>query len=152
MTGTLLGPSYALSRNGVTYNGPSHGRFVGFTLKILKQSDLFRFVLDRTLYRLDLSDDDIERCARILKRAAQLAREKYGAGFTVVYWDDDNEPSRRVLARLRKTALRLVLVSDVIPRGEWTGLTLPGDPQPNPDTHRQLVGTAHCSSALGDDE
>jgi hypothetical protein len=133
------GPSYALSRTGVTYAGPFHGRFVGFTLKVLEKSDFFRFVLDHTLYRLEVSDDDIERYARILERSAQLARSKYGAGFTVVYWDEDNEPSRRVLARLRKTDLSLVLVSDVIPRGEWAGLELPGDPHPRPEVHQRLA-------------
>jgi hypothetical protein len=135
----VYGPSYNLSRDGVTYAGPFHGRFGGYVLKVLKKSNFFQFGLDRTLYRLRLSDEDIERYTRILERSAQLAREKYGAGFTVVYWDDDNEPSRRVLERLRKTALPLVLVSDVIPRGEWTGLALPGDPHPKPEVHRRLA-------------
>lgn len=135
----VFGPSYALSRDGVTYTGPFHDRFGGFMTKVLNKSNFFQFVLDRTLYRLDLTDEDIERYARILERSAQLAFEKYGAGFTVVYWDDDNGPSRRVLERLRKTALPLVLVSDVIPRGEWTELTLPGDPHPKPEAHRRLA-------------
>ena len=65
--------------------------------------------------------------------------EKYGAGFTVVYWDDDNEPSPQVLERLRKTALPLVLVSDVIPRGERAGLPLSEDPHPKPEAPRRLA-------------
>ena len=81
----FYGPSYALSRNGVTYAGAFHSHFIGFTLKVLTHSDFFKYVLDGTLYRLRVSDDDIERYARILERSAQLAREKYGAGFTVVY-------------------------------------------------------------------
>lgn len=136
----VYGPSYALSGNGLAYTGPFHNRFVGFTLKVLKRSDLFRFVLDRTLYRFDLSDNDIERYARILERSAQLARSKYGAGLTVVFWDDGSEPSRRIVARLRKTALPLVLVSEIIPRSEWKALELPGDPHPRPEVHRRLAG------------
>jgi hypothetical protein len=135
----FYGPSYALSRNGVTYTGPFHGRVIGFVLKVLNRSNFFQFVLDHTLYRLHLTDHDIERYGRILERSAQLARERYGAGFTVVYWDDDNEPSRRVLARVRKTGLPLVLVSEVIPRAEWKALALPGDPHPRPEVHRRLA-------------
>ena len=135
----LYGPSYALSREGVTYAGPFHGRFSGFTLKVLSKSDFFRFVLDRTLYRADLSEDDIELYARILERSAQLAREKFSTGFTVLYWDADNDPSRRVLARLQKTALPILLVSAVIPRVEWAGLEFPGDGHPKPQAYRRLA-------------
>jgi hypothetical protein len=135
----VYGPSYALSRNGVTYTGPFHSRSVGFTLKVLQKSDFFRFVLDRTLYRFALSDDDIERYGRILERSAQLAKSKYGSGLTVVFWDEDNDQSRRIVARLRKTALPLVLVSDIIPRSEWKALELPGDPHPRPEVHRRLA-------------
>jgi hypothetical protein len=133
------GPYYALSENGVTYAGPFHDRFVSFALRVLKKSTFFQFVLDRTLYRPHLSDDDIERYARILERSAQLARERFGAGFTMVYWDVDNEPSRRVLARLRRTSLALVLVSDIIPRGEWTQLAIPGDGHPKPEANRRMA-------------
>jgi energy-coupling factor transporter transmembrane protein EcfT len=135
----VYGPSYALSRNGVTYTGPFHGRYVGFALKVLQKSDFFHFVLDRTLYRFALSDEDIERYARILERSAQLARSKYASELTVLFWDDDNEESRRIVARLRKTAIPLVPVSDIIPRSEWKALELPGDPHPSPEVHRRLA-------------
>jgi len=135
----LYGPSYAVSNGGVTYTGPFRSRLAGSLLKVQKRSDLFRFVLDRTLYRTNLSDEDIERYGRILERSAQLARDRYRAGFTMVYWDDDNEPSRRVLARLRATGLPLVLVSEVIPRAEWRAIKLPGDGHPKPEAHRRLA-------------
>lgn len=135
----LYGPSYALSTRGVTYVGPFHRSITGMVLKVLRRSDLFRFVADRTFNRSRLSDGDIERYARILERSAQLSREKYGAPLTVVYWDDDNAPSRRVLARLRQSTLQLMLVSDVIPRSQWRQLTIKGDGHPNADANRRLA-------------
>jgi hypothetical protein len=135
----MFGPSYALSPNGVTYTGPFHGRYAGFTLKVLQKSDFFRFVLDHTLYRFTLSDDDIERYARILERSAELVRTKYGSQLTVVFWDDDNDQSRQIMERLRKTAIPIVPVSDIIPRSEWKSLELPGDPHPRPEVHRRLA-------------
>jgi hypothetical protein len=135
----LYGPSYVLSHEGVTYAGPFHGRLGGFALKVLSASDVFRFLLDRTIYPVDLSDDDIELYARILERSAQLARGRLGSGFTVLYWDGDNEPSRRVLARLQKTALPIVLVSTVIPPRDWDRLEFPGDGHPKPEAYRKLA-------------
>lgn len=135
----LYGPSYALSRDGVTYAGPFHDHLAGFILKVLQRSNFFQFVLDRTLYRVNLTDEDIERYARILERSAELSFKKYGAGFLVVYWDNNEEPSRRVLERLRKTDLSIVLVSDVIPRGEWASLVIPGDLHPKAEANRRLA-------------
>lgn len=135
----VYGPSYALSGDGVSYTGPFHSRYVGFMLKVLQKSDFFRFVLDRTLFRFVLSDEDIERYARILERSARLADSKYHSGLTVVFWDLDSDQSRRIVARLRKTALPLVLVSEIIPRSEWKALELPGDPHPRPEVHRRLA-------------
>jgi hypothetical protein len=135
----LYGPSYTLTREGVAYAGPFRGHLSGFVLKVLYKSDFFRFVLDHTLYRPDLSEHDIELYARILERSAQLARDKFGTGFTVLYWDEDTELSRRVLARLQRTALPILLVSTVIPRGEWVGLEFPGDGHPKPAAYRRLA-------------
>jgi hypothetical protein len=135
----LYGPSYQLRGQGVTYVGPFHGHLIGFILKVLTKSSFLHFVLDHTVYRVTMSDEDIERYARILERSAQLSLRKYGARFLVVYWDEDNASSRRVLQRLRKTTLPIVLVSDVIPRTEWASLTLPRDGHPKPEANRRLA-------------
>jgi hypothetical protein len=135
----LYGPSYQLSGQGVTYVGPFHGQLVGFILKVLMKSSFLQFVLDHTIYRVTLTDEDIERYARILERSAQLSSMKYGASFLMVYWDEDNEFSRRILQRLRKTTLPIVLVSEVIPRTEWPSLTLPRDGHPKPEANRRLA-------------
>jgi hypothetical protein len=135
----VFGPSYVLAGDGVAYAGPFHGRFVGLVRRVLRKSDFVTFVLDRVIPHAKPSDEDIERYARILERSAQLAREKLGAGFTVIYWDADGESSARVLARLRKTDLSIMLVSDVIPRSEWAGLRIPGDVHPKPEVNRRLA-------------
>jgi hypothetical protein len=133
------GPSYALSRDGITYVGPFHDHLAGFIIEVLDKSHVFRFVLDRTLYRVSVTDEDIERYARILERSAQLSLEKYGAGFLVVFWDGNEEPSRRIMQRLRKTNLQILPLSEVIPRSDWRGLTFPSDGHPKPEFNRRLA-------------
>jgi hypothetical protein len=135
----LYGPSYELSRDGVTYVGPFHSHLSGFILKVLMRSTFFQFVLDRTLFRVNLTNEDIERYVRILERSAQLSQKNYGAGFLLIYWDDNSTQSQRVLDRLRRTALPMLLLSDVIPRSESVGLTLPFDGHPRPELHRRLA-------------
>ena len=135
----LYGPSYSLSREGVTYVGPFHNQLTGLLLEALQKSNFFRIVLDRTLFRVRVTDEDIERYARILERSAQLSRKQYGAGFLVVFRGWDNDLSPRVLQRLRKTNLQILMVSDVIPRRDWAGLKLPIDGHPNPEYHRRLA-------------
>ena len=136
----LYGPSYALTPDGVTYVGRFHDHLAGFILKALQRSDFFPFVLDRTFYRSSLTEEDIERYARIVERSAQLSFERYGAGFVVVFWDEKTESSRRILQRLRKTNLQIVALSEVIPRKEWDSLTFPMDGHPKPELHRMLAG------------
>jgi hypothetical protein len=136
----LYGPSYALSRDGVTYVGPFRNQLAGSILKVLQKSDFFQFVLDRTLFQVRVSDEDIERYARILERSAQLSLKQYGAGFLVVFRDRDNELSRRILQRLRKTTLQVLVLSEVIPRRDWAGLRIhPSDGHPKPEFHRKLA-------------
>ena len=133
------GPSYALSRDGVTYVGPFNNHLTGFMIEVLDKSQLFRFVLDRTLYSVSVTDEDIERYARILERSSQLSLKKYGAGFLVVFRDGNEEPSRRIMQRLRKTNLQILPLSEVIPRSDWTGLTFPNDGHPKPEYNRRLA-------------
>ena len=133
------GPSYALSRDGVTYVGPFHNHLTGFIIEVLDKSHVFRFVLDRTLYRVSVTDEDIERYARILERSAQLSLEKYGAGFLVVFRDGNEGPSLRIMQRLRKTNLQILPLSEVIPRSDWRGLTFPSDGHPKPEFNRRLA-------------
>jgi hypothetical protein len=137
----LYGPAYQNDEMGVRYVGPLHGQAAGRAVLIFRRSPFFRFVMDQSVFRQAMSDDDVERFGRIVERSAQLAKEKYGAGFTVLYWDEDNADSRRILARLRQTSLPLVLVSTVIPRSEWR--SAPGilldDLHPAPEANQRLA-------------
>jgi hypothetical protein len=142
------GPSYVLSRDGVTYVGPFHNLLTGFTLEVLDQSPLFELALDRTFHPVSVTDEDIERYARILERSAQLSRERYGAGFLVVFWDGKAEPSRRIMQRLRKTNLEILPLSEVIPRREWSGLIFPNDGHPKPEFHRRLAAALAARLAV----
>ncbi len=114
------------------------------------KSDLLSFVLDRTLFRLDPSDDDIERYARILERAAQLAREKYGAGFTVVYWDDDNEPSRRVRRDCARPPFISCWCRMSSREANGRGWHFRGDPHPKAEAHRRLAAALAARFPAGD--
>ena len=133
------GPSYALTSNGVAYVGPFHNRVTGLVIEVLDKSQVFRFVLDRTLYRTGVTDEDIERYARILERSAQLSLERYGAGFLVVFWDESEGPGRQIMQRLRKTNLQILPLSEVIPRSEWPALRFPDDGYPKPAVNRRLA-------------
>jgi hypothetical protein len=134
-----FGPSYALTSTGVRYDDAFHGRLSGTLLGVAMRSAVLNAVLDRTVFRATMSDEDIERYGRIVERSALLAREKFGAGFTTVYWDDDSDAGRRVLARLRATKLPLVLVSDIIPGSQWMYLVLPYDGHPTGEANRRLA-------------
>jgi len=135
----LSGPAYALRDGRLVYTGPLHSRLVSFVLRALGKSDVFYYTLGHTLYRPDVSARELELYGRIVERSAQLARQQYGAGFTVLYWDDDNERSRAVLEVLRKTGLPIVLVSSVIPRTQWSQMLIPIDGHPRPEAYRVLA-------------
>lgn len=133
-----FGPSYELSPTGLTFEGPFRGRIAGKLLGVAMRSHVLDFALERTVFSSRVNDGDIERYGRIVERSAQLVREKFGAGFTVLYWDDDNDVGRRVLARLRVTKLPVVLVSEIIPRGEWPRVVFPHDGHPTAEAYRRL--------------
>lgn len=135
----LRGPRYEIDGDSVLYSGPHHGkRFIGAT-NMLRRSAAADFFLQRLYFNLDASDDDIELYARIVERAARLSREKLGAEFTVLFWDEDNETARRVLARLARSAIPIVRVSTLLPRGEWKALEIPLDPHPQPLAYRRIA-------------
>ncbi|MEP6730705.1 MAG: hypothetical protein ABJE10_08710 [bacterium] len=134
-----FGPRYVLSGKGVQFVGPFHEYVPGKALGLLLHSDFFSYLLERTLYRARVSDDDVERYGRIVEQSARLAHDTLRAGFTVLYWDDDTDTGRRVLARLRTTGVPLILVSEIIPREDWPSITLPVDGHPTAEANRRLA-------------
>jgi hypothetical protein len=106
----------------------------------MEKSAFARFFLYRLYFNFDASDEDIERYARIIERSAKLSREKLGARFTVVFWDDETEVARRTLARLDRSGLDIVRVSTIIPRDQWERLEIPLDGHPTAGAYQQLAG------------
>ena len=135
----LEGPRYTLRGDTVALDGPFYGGVIRSLLSVASKSALLRFALDRTLYRADAGDDDVERYVRILEQAARVARARFDTDFTIVYWDDEDATSRRVEARLRRSALPILWVSEVIPRREWPDILIPIDRHPNVEANRRLA-------------
>jgi hypothetical protein len=135
----LRGPRYEIDGDSVSYAGPHHGaRFIR-AISTLRRSAAAEFFLERLYFNFDASDDDIELYARIVERTATLTREKLGAELTVLFWDEDNETARRVLARLTRSAIPVVRVSRLLPREEWKALEIPLDPHPRPEAYRRIA-------------
>lgn len=135
----LRGPRYDIDGDSVAYSGPLHGaRFIR-AVSVLRKSAAAEFFLQRLYFNFDASDDDIELYARIVERAASLSREKLSAEFTILFWDDDNESARRVLARLARSGIPIVRVSSLLPREEWRALEIPLDPHPQPEAYRRIA-------------
>jgi hypothetical protein len=135
----LNGAFYTLNGETVSYAGPSRGSLEAFLVGTLMRSDFLRLVLDVTFFWKRIDDLDVERYVRVLERSAKLAREAFGSGFLVVYWDEDTEVSNRIVERLRETALPVLFVSEIIPREDWPILTLRGDPHPSPEAYRRVA-------------
>ena len=133
------GPSYELQGDSVAYTGPFHGTLARSLIIVAQRSRFLAAILDRTLYRAHVDDADVELYGRVVAQSARLAQERYGAGFLVVFWDEDNEFSRRIVDWLRASSLDVLYVSEVIPRSEWPGLTLGGDPHPNAEAYDRLA-------------
>jgi hypothetical protein len=134
------GPRYEPAGDSVVYKGPHHTARFARWVHLMERSDFARFFLHRLYFNFDASDDDIERYARIIERSAKLSRERLGARFTVVFWDEDTGIGRRVLARLDRTGLDVVRVSTIIPRSQWKSLEIPLDGHPTPAAYKQLAG------------
>jgi hypothetical protein len=135
----LRGPHYEMDGDSVSYAGPHHGTKFIRTTSMLRRSAAAEFFLERLYFNFDTSDDDIELYARIVERAAALTREKLGAELTVLFWDEDNETARRVLARLARSGIPVVRVSALLPREEWKALEIPLDPHPRPEAYRRIA-------------
>jgi hypothetical protein len=125
------GPRYDLDGDSVIYRGPFRSRLAGGLISLSAKSALMRYFYDRVRFGPRFNDRELEVYGRIIERSARLAREKLGADFTIIYWDDSGAAAEKVLARLRKTGLPLILVSSIIPRKDWDQYLFAGDKHPN---------------------
>ena len=133
----LEGPAYKISGDSIRYAGPFHSRRWIRARKIVLRSDLAKIVNAR--YRVP-SDAEIELYGRIVERAAALAQKNLGAPFTILFWDDDANPTgKRVLDRLVATGLPVIRTTSFLTRRELDSLQIPHDHHPTPVIYRRLA-------------
>jgi hypothetical protein len=135
----LAGPKYKLDGDSVKYVGNFHSVRTITLLHIAEKSDLLKYFLFRLYFDESFNRDELEVYARILERSARIVRQAYGAGFAILLWDDDTEPGHQMLARLEKTGIPVMKVSEIIPRAEWAGYKLPVDGHPAPQANRAFA-------------
>jgi hypothetical protein len=98
-----------------------------------------RALRERMLLEPPLTEAERELHAGLLIRAAMLARERLGAPFTVLHWDDDTPEDDRFLVRVQSAGVDVIRVSDVIPRARWGELSIPGDGHPTGEAYALLA-------------
>jgi hypothetical protein len=133
------GPKYTLDGDSVVYVGPFHSLAFVLLTSFAQRSDVIAYFAKRLYFNVDFSDRELELYARIVQQAARVSQRNLGASFTIIYWDEDSPLALRVLARLRKTGIPIILVSQIIPRSEWPGAFLPHDHHPNAETDRRIA-------------
>jgi len=123
----------------VRHVGPFHGPIVSLLTRVAGRIAPIRRLRERWMHESPPDDAERELHARLVLRAAALAAERLGAGFTVLHWDDGSEADERFLARLEEAGGDVVRVSAILPRERWPELGIPGDGHP----------TAEATEALG---
>lgn len=141
------GPRYVFSGDSVVYAGPLHGRLALKVFSLLSLSDVATYFMMRFYFDAGFTDRELEIYARIIERSARIARQKLGSQFTILFWDDTNSQSQRILSRLQKTGIPVILVSNIIPRDEWMSFMLPVDHHPAPAANRRIA--AYLAARLG---
>jgi hypothetical protein len=111
------GPAYQLSPEGVaSYRGNLYGPIAGLTIAAGSRSlFLSRYVFGPWLGHSHA--DPVPLYIGLVKRARQLAEEKYHAQFVMIFWDDPEpgEPTARIEAELERQGIAYVRVSSIIP-------------------------------------
>ena len=143
----VAGPSYKISGDSIRFAGPFDSSARVRALEILRKSDLGR-ILDRRYRAVPASDAEIELYARIVEKAAALSREKLGAPFSVLFWDDDRDTApKRVIDRLVSAGIPVIRATSFLTRRELDSLQIPFDKHPNPEADRRLA--AGLAARLG---
>jgi hypothetical protein len=129
------GPRYEIVGGELRYLGPFHSPLVAFGIRALNRVALFRRPRNRILWQSPDRPEDAERFLAIVARSREIVRERWGAGFTVVYWDDEGDP---LPDRLVERGLDVVRVSQIVPRERWPELQIPVDAHPASAAHRAI--------------
>ena len=133
------GPAYRVSGDSLRYDGPHHSTNVIRILRLARRSDLMSLLLERLYYRRESTSEEIEVYARVVEKAAALAKEKLGADFTVLFWDTDSPTTERVFDRLAATGVPIVRATSFVPERELVSLRIPYDFHPSPEVYRRLA-------------
>lgn len=137
VTWGFAGPRYELQGGVPVYDGPFHSGVAKLALKVVRRIGPLRNLLAASL-RADPEEiaADRERYAAIVARAAELADERWGARFTVLFWDSAKNDLPDLL---ESRGLNVLRVSDTLgPRG-WQPFTIPGDGHPTPAAHAAMA-------------
>lgn len=134
----LAAPRYRLGAEGVV----SDGEFVsGFSLTVVRALRALglQAVLNRWLAPSDEEREaDFDLLAAIIARSRDVAKEKWGAGFTVLYWGMAED----IPGRLESAGVRVIRLREVFGEGWWEDLVIPGDGHPSAAGHRQIARAA----------
>ena len=145
----LEGPAYKISGDTIRFAGPFHSSTWIQARKIVLASDLGKVLNQR--YRPP-SDAEIELYARIVEKAAALFQKELGAPFSILFWDNDENPTaKRIYDRLVATGLPVIRTTSFLTRRELDSLQIPHDRHPTPEVYQRLAAglAAHFGETSG---
>ncbi|MBM4268597.1 MAG: hypothetical protein FJ144_18630 [Deltaproteobacteria bacterium] len=120
----------------VVYQGPFHAAPVALAMKVLTRFDATNALVDAWLALGEDVARDEERWIAIVARAAKLVREKWKAGFTVVYWGDEEDT---LPDRLQARGIEVVRVWDLLGRSNRRRFLIRHDGHPNALANRRIA-------------
>ncbi len=142
VTGLRRGPVYKLQSDGsVAYMGSGQSRTEMFAVAIANRSLFLRdFVIMPLLDQHHAHDTALY--VALVRRAADLAQQKYGAKFIVIFWDFPDSPlSAEIKTAFDKAGISYIPVSSILPdySRDQDKYRLAGDHHPNALADRLLA-------------
>jgi hypothetical protein len=141
-TWTVQGPAYRLGPDGIAqYYGNLNSVASGMVLTTLTRS-LFigNYVL--TPFMAKRTPDPIPLYIGLVKRARQLAEQKYHASFIMIFWDDKEPLEPSVKAALDQAGIHYIPVTSIIPdlnSNPAPYRVSPFDPHPSEAANRPIA-------------
>jgi hypothetical protein len=152
-----FGPKYELNTNGE----PSYvGRFSNVpeslkpiyyrllqVVEVSRRSRIFDETIGRLVgtTRVDMAPH-LPLFAGIVRKAADIVENDYGARFYVLFWDEDPESAQTVITSLVAKEIDIILVSDAIADQNAQRYRLPKDGHPSAAANERLA--EHLSQVI----
>ena len=133
----LTAPAYVIAGDSIRFGGQLNQSSVVRSFAMFQRSDLARLLLRRR-YDASPTDEEIELFARIVEKAAEIARTRLGARFTILFWDYEDETTRRVHDRLVSTGLPVIRATSLVAH-DRDSLRIPYDRHPSAEAYRRLA-------------